>query len=110
MSSGINYYYKALEETKKYQVTGCKGYSDYSASRIVDQELIKQNNTMINLLVQIIDKIEQLEHRLKLIEEEQENSANIDSLITQINNLKLGDSHSNNIRKKENGIILFGRK
>lgn len=42
-----------------------------------DQELIKKNNTIINLLVQIIDKIDQLEHRLKVIDKEQENNAKI---------------------------------
>lgn len=100
MSSGINSYYKALEETKKWQATGSKGYSDYLTSGVADQELIKQNNTMISLLVQVIDKIEQLEHRLKLMEEENGNNAKIDSLIIQINNLKLEDSHSS-IKKME---------
>lgn len=105
----MNAYYKALEETKTYQPSGSKGYSNYIASGAADQEILKQNNTIINLLIQIIDKIEQVEHRLKLIEEAKENSSRIDSLITQINNLKL-DNHSVNIKKKENNSILFGRK
>lgn len=56
----MNAYLKALEETKAYQPSGSKGYSNYIASGAADQEILKQNNTIINLLIQLIDKIEQV--------------------------------------------------
>ena len=75
-----------------------EGLSKYNASSKADKVIIKQNNTIIQIMVQMYNKIDQIEKRIKLVEEEKESENKIDELIYKINHLTLND----NIRKLKN--------
>ena len=72
-----------------------------------DSKIIKQNNVIIQILIQINNKLEQLDHRINLLEEEREHDDKIDLLITQINNLKLDEN--NKRTQKKQGDLIFGK-
>ena len=61
----------------------------------LELRIIKQNNTIIQMMVQMYNKIDQIEKRIKLLEEEKESENKINKLIYKINPLTLDD----NIRK-----------
>ena len=63
--------------------------------------MIKQNNIIIQMLIQISNKLEQLDHRIQILEEARDNDGKVESLITQINNLILWEDSGKQIKKKK---------
>lgn len=91
MTSGLETYLEALSETKKL-IEPPEGLSKYNASSLADGVIIKQNNTIIQMMIQMYNKIDQIEKRIKLLEEEKESENKIDELIYKINRLTLDDN------------------
>ena len=87
-------------------IFSCIKYLFVTCVRIL-KHVIKQNNVIIQILIQINNKLEQQDHWIKLLEEEREHDDKIDSLITQINNLKL-DQNIKRTQKKQ-GDLIFGK-
>ena len=106
MTSGLENYLGALEETKKL-LDSPVGFSTYNASSKVDEIIIKQNNTILQLLVQLHNKLEQIDRRIKILDEEKNSKEKIDELIYKINDLKIGEG--NNRSKNPDEEILFGK-
>ena len=94
MARGLETYLEALSETKKL-IDPSEGLSKCNASSKADEVIIKQNNTIIQMMIQMYNKIDKVEKRIKLLEEEKESENKIDELIYKINRLTLDD----NIRK-----------
>ena len=63
MTSGLENYLEALRETKKL-LDPPEGLSKYNASSKTDEIIIKQNSTIIQTLIQMCNKIEQIEKEL----------------------------------------------
>ena len=106
MSIDWNNYLIALEETRKYLEPSI-GLCNYNVSPRADSEIIKQNNVIIQILIQLNNKLEQQDHWIKLLEEEREHDDKIDSLIAQINNLKLGENNKRTQKKQRD--LIFGK-
>ena len=104
MTSGLNNYFQALEETRTY-LDPPTGLSNYNVAS--DAEVIKQSNIIIQILIQIGNELEQLDHKIRILEEIKDSDGKIESLIAQINNLKLGQDTSKLIKKKNRESILF---
>ena len=58
MSIGWNNYLIALEETRK-NLDPSVGLSNYNVLSRADSEIIKQNNVIIQILIQLNNKLEQ---------------------------------------------------
>ena len=71
--------------------------------------MIKQNDIIIQMLIQISNKLEQLDNRIKILEEVRDNDSKLDLLITQINNLKLGEDSGKQIKNKNREGIIIGK-
>ena len=69
MSSGLENYLEALDETKKL-LDPLVAFSNYNASSKADEIIIKQNNSILQILIQLHNKQEQIERRIKIREEE----------------------------------------
>ena len=78
MGIGWNNYLIALEETRK-NLDPPVGLSNYNASSRAEEEIVKQNNVIIQMLIYISNRLDQLDHKIKLLDEEKE-TAKIDSL------------------------------
>ena len=65
MTSGLENYLGALEETKKLLGPPVR-FSTYNVSSKADEIIIKQNNTILQLLVQLYNKLEQIDRRIKI--------------------------------------------
>ena len=72
-----------------------------------DEIIIKQNNTILQLLVQLYNKLEQIDRRTKILEEEKNSEERIDGLIYKINSLKIGEGNKRS--RNPNNEILFGK-
>ena len=94
MTSGLENSLEALSETKNL-LDPPEGLSKYNALSKADEVIIRQNNTIIQMLIQMCNKIEQIEKRIKLLEEENDFEKKIDELIYKINNLTLEDNTKN---------------
>ena len=55
MTSGLETYLEALSETKKL-IDPPEGLSKYIASFLADEVIIKQNNTIIQMVIQMYNK------------------------------------------------------
>lgn len=86
MTNGTNTYLKAIETTRKI-LEPPVGLSKYDATSRQDKEQIRQNNAIIQMLIYIYDKLDQIESRIKILEEkESPKDKKIDALIFQIGN------------------------
>lgn len=86
MTNGTNTYLKAIETTRKI-LEPPVGLSKYDATSRQDKEQIRQNNAIIQMLIYIYDKLDQIESRIKILEEkESPKDKKIDALISQIGN------------------------
>ena len=88
MTSGLENYLEALNLTKKL-LDPLEGFSTYNPTSKTDEVIIKQTNTILQILLQIVNKLEQIEVRIKYLEEEKATDNKIDELIYRINNLKI---------------------
>ena len=68
MTSEWTDYLLALEETRK-SLDPSVGLNNYNASSRTDGEIIKQNNVIIQMLIYISNRLDQLDHKIKLLEE-----------------------------------------
>ena len=105
MTSGVNDYLSALEETRKNLDSPVR-LSNYNASSRAEEEIIKQNNVIIQMLIYISNRLNQHDHKIKLLKEEKD-TAKIDSLISQISNLKLGETSKQSPKKDKD--LIFGK-
>ena len=105
MTSKCTDYLLTLEETRKNLDSPVR-LSNYNASSRADGEIIKQNNVIIQMLIYISNRLDQLDDKIKLLEEEKE-TAKIDSLISQISNLKLGETSKSTPKKDKD--LNFGK-
>ena len=80
MTSGIENYLEALSIIKKL-LDSPEGFSTYNATSKADEVIIKQNNTRLQMLLQIVNKLEQIEVRIKYLEEEKDTNNKIDESI-----------------------------
>lgn len=90
MANGTNTYLKAIEITRKI-LEPPVGLSKYDATSRQDKEQIRQNNAIIQMLIYIYDKLDQIESRIKIcdkyqIKKESPKDKKIDALISQIGN------------------------
>ena len=106
MTSGLENYLEVLSETKKL-MDSRQGLSMYNASFKTDKVIIKQNNTIIQMLIQMCNKIEQIEKRIKLLEEEKDSENKIDELIYKINHFTLEDNTKN--QKTHGKEMIIGK-
>ena len=90
MTSGLESYLKALSNTKRL-LDPPEGFSTYNATSKSNEVIIKQNNTILQILLQLFNKLEQIENRIKYLEEEKIVDNKIDELIYKINNLKIDE-------------------
>ena len=106
MTSGLENYLEALSETKKL-LDPPEGFSTYHATSRADEVIIKRNNTILQMLVQVHNKLEQIEKRIKYLEEKKDFNNKIDELIYKINNLTLEDSIKK--PKTQNKELILGK-
>ena len=104
MTSGLESYLEALSNTKRL-LDPPEGFSTYNATSKSDEVIIKQNNTILQMLLQVFNKLEQIENRIKYLEEEKIMDNKIDELIYKINNLKIDDVRKPKTQQKE---LIFG--
>ena len=104
MTSGLDHYLEALGNTKRL-LDPPEGFSTYNATSKTDEIIIKQNNTILQILLQLFSKLEQIESRIKYLEEENAVDNKIDELIYRVNNLKLDEVTKPKTQKKE---LMFG--
>ena len=104
MTSGLENYLEALSNTKRL-LDPPKGLSTYNATSKSDEVIIKQNNTILQMLLQLFNKLEQIENRIKYLEEEKIMDNKIDELIYKINNLKIDEVRKPRTQQKE---LVFG--
>lgn len=105
MTSGLENYLEALSNTKRL-LDPPEGLSSYNATSKSDEVIIKQNNTILQMLLQLFNKLEQIETRIKYLEEEKIMDNKIDELIYKINNLKLNEiKKPSKTQQKE---LIFG--
>ena len=104
MTSGLDNYLEALTITKRL-LDPPEGFSTYTATLKADEITIKQNNTILQMLLQLFNKLEQIEIRIKYLEKEKAADNKIDELIYRINNLKLDKVKKAKSQKKE---LMFG--
>ena len=91
MTSGLENYLEALSETKKL-IDPPEELSKYNALSKADEIITKQNNTIIQMLVQMYIEIDRIEKGIKLLEEKKDSENKIDELIYKINHLPLEDN------------------
>ena len=104
MTSGLESYLEALSNTKRL-LDHREGFSIYNATSKSDEVIIKQNNTILQMLLQLFNKLEQIENRIKYLEEEKIMDNKIDELIYKINNLKIDEVRKLRTQQKE---LVFG--
>ena len=104
MTSGLDNYLEALSTTKGL-LDLPEGFSTYNATSKSDEVIIKQNNTILQMLLQLFNKLEQIEKRIKYLEEEKAANNKIDELIYKINNKKLDEVKKPKSQKEE---LMFG--
>ena len=63
MTSGLENYLEALNLTKRL-LDPPKGFSTYNATSKADEVIIKQNNTILQMLLQIVNKLEHIDVRI----------------------------------------------
>ena len=91
MTSGLENYLEALSATKRL-LDPLESFSTYNATSKANEVRIKQNHTILQMLLQIVNKLEHIEKRMKYLEEEKDADNKIDELIYKINNLTLEDN------------------
>ena len=104
MTSGLESYFEALSNTKRL-LDPSEGFSTYNAISKSDEVIIKQNNMILQMLLQLFNKLERIEKRIKYLEEEKVVDNKIDELIYRINNLKIDEVKKPKTQKKE---LIFG--
>ena len=104
MTSGLDNYLEALSTIKRL-LDPPEGFSTYNAMLKSDEVIIKQNNTILQMLLQLFNKLEQIEKRVKYLVEKEVADNKIDELIYRINNLKLDEAKNPKTQKKE---LMFG--
>ena len=65
MTSGLETYLEALSETKKL-IDPPEGLSKYNASSLADGVIIKQNNIITQMMIQMYNKIDQIEKKNRI--------------------------------------------
>ena len=105
MTSGLDNYLEALSATKEL-LDPPERFRTYNASSKFDEVIIKQNNTILQMLLQLFNKLEQIEIRVKYLEEEKAVDNKLDELIYRINNLNLNETKKPKSQKKE---LMFGK-
>ena len=95
---------EALSNTKRL-LDPPEGLSTYNATSKSDEVIIKQNNIILQMLLQLFNKLEQIENRIKYLEEEKIMDNKIDELIYKINNLKIDEVRKPRTQQKE---LIFG--
>ena len=103
MTSGLDNYLEALSTTKRL-LDSSEGFSTYNGTSKSDVVIIKQNNTILQMLLQLFNKLEQIENRIKYLEEKKAMDNKIDELIYRINNLKLDEAKKPKSQKE----LMFG--
>ena len=104
MTSGLESYLEALSNSKRL-LDPPEGFSTYNATSKSDEVIIKQNNTIRQMLLQLFNKLEQIKIRIKYLEEEKIVDNKIDELIYKINNLKIDEVKKPKTQQKE---LIFG--
>ena len=104
MTSCLESYLEALSNSKRL-LDPHEGFSIYNATSKSDEVIIKQNNTILHMLLQLFNKLEQIENRIKYLEEEKIVDNKIDELIYKINNLKIDEGKKPKTQQKE---LMFG--
>ena len=66
MNSAVNKYSQALKETTKY-LNPPVGFSNYETPKEDSNIIIRQNNTILQLLIQIIKKLEVCQENKELV-------------------------------------------
>ena len=104
MTSGLESYFEALSNTKRL-LDPSEGFSTYNATSKSDEVIIKQNNMILQMLLQLFNILKQIEKRIKYLEEEKVVDNKIDELMYRINNLKIDEVKKHKTQTKE---LIFG--
>ena len=88
MTIGLENYLEALIFTKKL-LDPPESFSTYNATFKADEVIINRNNTILQMLLQIVNELAQIKVRIKYLKDEKDTDNKIEELIYKINNLKL---------------------